>query len=58
MNNQEYWENRAIVKDKLLEKTEFEYVYDAYGRCESEETYVTYYSGDVSDNGNDNKRFS
>ena len=20
MNNQEYWENRAIVKDKLLEK--------------------------------------
>ena len=20
MNNQEYWENRAIIKDKLLEK--------------------------------------
>ena len=47
----------SYAKDKLLEKTEFEYGYDAYGRCESEETYVTYYSGDVSDNGNDNKRF-
>ncbi|MBQ7707377.1 MAG: hypothetical protein IJT72_06330 [Lachnospiraceae bacterium] len=60
----EYNSNGDVIKinhyeeGQILEIREFEYSYDAYGRCESEETYITDYRYNAPESKKGIKKFT